>query len=324
MNRQRWLLPARVIILTLLSLSALAKNEMVVVVPVANMYSKPSDKVDVVSQAIYASNVKLLEARGEWSWIETADHYRGWTPSRYLRIILTGNGYATAGSIVQVDSLFASVYSEPDVTKHKPVVTIPFEVRLEVIAENPAPLQGAQGTHPGWIHVRLPVLTNAWIQAGDVAMDPKPLSIGQAIELAKRFVGLPYLWGGRSSFGFDCSGFTQMLVRARGIEMPRDADKQAAWSGVARVERKDLQPGDLLFFGSSAKNITHTGMYVGDGQFIHDSTGGRPTVQIGSLNDEPWTRILVACRRVRAMQRSEGGAELRDRVKRPGLSNRLK
>ena len=157
--------------------------------------------------------------------------------------------------------------------------------------------------HQGWIHVRLPVLTNAWIQAGDVEMDPKPLSIGQSIELAKRFVGLPYLWGGRSSFGFDCSGFTQMLVRARGMEMPRDADKQAAWSGVTRVERKDLEPGDLLFFGSSVKDITHTGMYIGDGQFIHDSTNDHPTVQIGRLDDEPWRRILVACRRVKPIQR---------------------
>jgi hypothetical protein len=323
MNRQRLLLPARVILLILLSRSALAKNEIpVVVVPVANMYSKPTDKADVVSQAIYASNVKLLEARGEWSRIETADHYRGWTPSRYLRIILTGNGYATAGSIVQVESLFANVYSEPDVTKHRPVVTIPFEVKLEVVEEN-ATLKGTQGTPQGWIHVRLPVLTNAWIQAGDVAMDPMPVSIGQSIELAKRFVGLPYLWGGRSSFGFDCSGFTQMLVRARGIEMPRDADKQAAWSGVARVERKDLEPGDLLFFGSSAKDITHTGMYIGDGQFIHDSTSGHPTVQIGRLDEEPWTRILVACRRVKPIQRSSRRAELRDQVRGPGLSKRV-
>jgi cell wall-associated NlpC family hydrolase len=143
-------------------------------------------------------------------------------------------------------------------------------------------------------------MTNAWIQAGDVAADPKPLNIAQSIELAKRFVGLPYLWGGRSSFGFDCSGFTQMLVRARGLEMPRDADKQAAWSGVARVERKDLQPGDLLFFGASEKSITHTGMYIGDGQIIQATTNDHPVVQISRLDDQPWSGILVACRRVKA------------------------
>src|SRR6266704_2582667 len=92
MNRQQWLSFAHVVLLIAFSLSALAKNGMqVVVVPVANMYSKPTEKADVVSQAIYGSNVKLLEARGEWSKIQTPDHYKGWTPSRYLRIILTGD-----------------------------------------------------------------------------------------------------------------------------------------------------------------------------------------------------------------------------------------
>ncbi len=90
-----------------------------------------------------------------------------------------------------------------------------------------------------------------------------------------------------------------MLVRSRGKIMPRDADKQAAWTGVTAVERKDLQPGDLLFFGASAKNITHTGMFIGDGQFIHDTTNGHPVVQISRLDDEPWTHLLVASRRVK-------------------------
>jgi cell wall-associated NlpC family hydrolase len=302
MNRQRWLPWAHVVILIIASCSAFAKNGMqVVVVPVANMYSKPTEKADVVSQAIYGSNVKLLEARGEWSRIQTPDHYKGWTPSRYLRIILTGDGYATAGPTVQVESLFANIYAEPDVTRHKPVVTIPFEAKLEVVPDDLKRTgKGHPESHEGWLHVRLAGMTLAWIQAGDTATDPKPLTILESIELAKRFLGVPYLWGGGSSYGYDCSGFTQMLVRARGFNMPRDADQQAAWSGAARVGRKDLQAGDLLFFGSSGKDITHTGMYIGDGQFIHDSTNGHPVVQISRLDDEPWIHLLVACRRVKA------------------------
>ena len=84
--------------------------------------------------------------------------------------------------------------------------------------------------------------------------------------------------------------------------MPRDADLQAAWSGMASIERADLQPGDLLFFGSSLKDISHTAMYIGDGQFIHDTTNGHPVVQISRLDDQPWTRLLVACRRVKTPQ----------------------
>jgi gamma-D-glutamyl-L-lysine dipeptidyl-peptidase len=277
----------------LIAPSASAKNSMqVVVVPVANMYSAPSDKSDVVSQAIYGSNVILLAARGEWSKIQTDDHYKGWTPSRYLRLIQSGAGYAMSGATVQVESLFANVYREADVTRHKPAVTIPFAVRLEVIAEG-------KGKDEGWIQVRLPDKRSAWIQSADVVSDPKPLSIAESIELAKRFLGLPYLWGGRSSYGFDCSGFTQMLVRARGVNLPRDADQQAAWKTVAKVERNDLEPGDLLFFGSSPAKITHTGMYIGDSQFIQASTNGHPVVQISRLDDQPWTGLLVACRRVK-------------------------
>jgi gamma-D-glutamyl-L-lysine dipeptidyl-peptidase len=287
-----------VVLAACLSSSAAVSRTQVVVVPVADMYSAPSVQAAVVSQAIYGSNVLLLVARGEWSRIETTeDHYKGWTRSRYLRIVQSGKGYAAAGPTVQVESLFANVYREPDITKHQPVITIPFGSKLEVVADG-------TGANQGWLQVRLPDLTTAWIQQGDVISDPKPLSIDESVVLAKRFLGLPYLWGGRSSFGFDCSGFTQMLVRARGINMPRDADQQAAWKGVIAVDRKDLRPGDLLFFGSSAKNITHTAMYIGDGQFIQATTNGHPVVQISRLDDEPWTHFLVTCRRVRAQSGS--------------------
>lgn len=277
----------------------------IVVVPVTNMYSGPSDNSDVVSQAIYGSNVTLITARGEWSRIQTADHYKGWVPSRHLRLVQNGTGYATTGTILQVESLFANVYREPDVTRHKPVLTVPYETRLEVIPDaandetKEVKDKNVQVKKEDWLQVRLPDKRSAWIQSSDVLLDPKPRSIAESIELGKRFQGIPYLWGGTSSFGFDCSGFTQMLVRARGIIMPRDADKQAAWSGVVAVERANLQPGDLLFFGSSPRNIDHTGMYIGDGQFIQDTTTGHPVVQISRLDDEPWTRLLVACRRVK-------------------------
>jgi gamma-D-glutamyl-L-lysine dipeptidyl-peptidase len=282
-----------VVFVLLITPGLFAKNTaQVVVVSVANMYSAPTDRSDVVSQAIYGSNVTLLQARGEWSKIQTDDQYKGWTPSRYLRLIQSGDGYATSGPIVQVESLFANVYQENDVTRHKPVITLPFAVRLELIDDG-------KGNNGRWLQVRLPDKRSAWIQSSDVVMNPKLLDIPESIELAKRFLGFPYLWGGRSSFGFDCSGFTQMLVRARGINMPRDADLQAAWTGAVPVERGDLQPGDLLFFGSSPTKITHTGMYIGDGQFIHDTTNGHPIVQISRLDDQPWTRLLVACRRLK-------------------------
>jgi gamma-D-glutamyl-L-lysine dipeptidyl-peptidase len=264
----------------------------VVNVPVGNMYSNATDDSDVVSQAILGTNVVTLESRKDWTKIRTPDGYAGWTSAAVLRPLRDSRPYAVSGSTVQVDSLFANLYRETDVTAHRPVVTIPFESRLEVVSEG-------SGDDARWIKVRLPDQSTAWIQNGDVVREPKLLTIAQSIALAKRFLGIPYLWGGRSSFGYDCSGFTQMLVRQRGINMPRDADLQAAWDGVIPIDRKKLQAGDLLFFGSSPANITHTGMFIGNGEFIHDTTHDHPMVQISRLDDEPWTKILVACRRVK-------------------------
>jgi cell wall-associated NlpC family hydrolase len=257
--------------------------------PVANMYSRPSRDADVVSQTIYGANVAVLEEQEGWAHIRTADDYTGWTP---LPALLKGRPYAASGKVAEVASLFAHIYREASVTRHAPLITVPFESKLEVVA-------GAEG-EARWLQVRLPDDRAGWVQVGDISLNPKKLTTSETLEFAKRFLGLPYTWGGTSSYGYDCSGFSQMLGRRRGIGMPRDAQPQADWSGVAPVERKqDLQPGDLLYFGSSDKKITHTGIYMGEGRFINATTHETPMVRIDDLNDPYWTKILVAMRRLK-------------------------
>jgi cell wall-associated NlpC family hydrolase len=266
---------------------------LVVTVPVANLYSAAAADSDVVSQAIYGSNVVLLEEKPPWAKVQTSDHYSGWLSLDEARRLSNSEpAYAGSGEVLQVTSLSANLYRETDVTAHRPLLTVPYETQLELLAKG-------KGDDDRWLQVRLPDGQSAWIQRGDVDANIHPVTINESIQLAKRFMGVTYTWGGRSSFGFDCSGFTQMLVRSRGINMPRDADLQAAWDGVITIERKHLRAGDLLFFGSSPEHIAHTGMFIGHGQFIHDTTNGHPGVQISRLNDQPWSRLLVACRRVK-------------------------
>ena len=260
----------------------------VVVQPVATMYSKPALDADVVSQAIYGANVLVLERREEWARIQTRDEYTGWMPVSHLR---EGQSYATSGRVVEVQSLFAHLYREPDVTRHAPLLTVPFETRLEVVAEPP--------DNDRWLRVRLVDDRSGWVQRADAAFNPKPLTIPEMLTFSKRFLGLPYTWGGTSSYGYDCSGFVQMLCRRREKSLPRDAQPQADWSGSVAVDKKDLAPGDLLYFGSSARHITHTGMYMGNGKFINATTWQTPAVQIDELDDPHWTRLLVAIRRVK-------------------------
>lgn len=265
--------------------------DFVVAKPVIDMYAQPSTDQAVVSQAIYGAGVLSLEQKDHWYKIRTADDYTGWVAASDL-LAVKGSPYALDGNSVEVAALSANIYREPDVTRHAALLTLPWEARLET-----AP--GVAGDNARWLQVRLVDGTTAWVQRGDVSSKPAPLSIDQMLELAHRFLGITYTWGGVSSFGFDCSGFTQMLERQRGIVMPRDAKLQAVWSGVDPVERKDLKPGDLLFFGATAAKITHTGMYLGDGRFIHDTTHDHPGVQISRLDDVPWTSLLVAARRIK-------------------------
>ncbi|HXM42259.1 MAG TPA: C40 family peptidase [Bryobacteraceae bacterium] len=275
-----------------LALLAASAPEAVVLKPAANMYAQPSEDAEVVSQAIYGTNIGLLETRPGWLRVRTPDEYTGWMPAKDLRRLAVGEKpYASGDRVASVESLFANIYREPSVAKRQPLMTVPFETRLEAIAE--------PDQDPRWLAVRLPDDRSGWLQRGDVSFDRQPLSIGAAIELSRRFLGLPYTWGGTSSFGYDCSGFTQMLCRRRGAQIPRDADIQAAWPGAVAVKREDLQPGDLLFFGSAADRITHTGMYIGDGKFINATTWIRPVVQICDLNDAHWTSLLIACRRIK-------------------------
>jgi gamma-D-glutamyl-L-lysine dipeptidyl-peptidase len=263
----------------------------VVAKPVANMYRNASAESDVVSQALYGTGVQALKNVPGWTNIRTADGYTGWVAADDLKM-LNGATYAPAGNAVRIAQLSANIYSEPDVTRHAPLLELPWESRLE-------PAAGKTKNTDLWLEVRLVDGRAAWVQRGDVSEEFSPLSIAQMLQLAHRFLGITYTWGGVSSFGFDCSGFTQMLERQRGIEMPRDADLQAAWSSMVPVERKDLRPGDLLFFGSSMAKITHTGMYLGNGEFIHDTTHDHPGVQISRLDEMPWTRLLVAIRRIK-------------------------
>jgi SH3-like domain-containing protein len=259
--------------------------------PVINMYSNPTAESDVVSQVLYGTGVTLLEKQAGWLHIQTADAYKGWVASADMKP-LDATAYAPDGRSVRVTGMDVNVYREADVTRHAPLLKLPWEARLEL-------LSGSAGESTRWLKVRLADGQTGWVQRGDVSAGSSPLTIDESLKLARKFLGVTYTWGGVSSRGFDCSGFMQMVERQRGIEMPRDADLQAAWSGVVPVDRKDLKPGDLLYFGDGADKITHTGMYLGNGEFIHDTTHDHPGVQISRLDDMPWTKLFVSARRVK-------------------------
>ena len=103
----------------------------------------------------------------------------------------------------------------------------------------------------------------------------------QAVQIAMQYLGVPYVWGGASPNGFDCSGLTMYVYAQLGISLPHYTGAQ--WTAGPHVARNQLQPGDLVFFES---NLGHMGMYIGGGSFIHAPHTG-DVVKISSLSD-PW------------------------------------
>ena len=182
------------------------------------------------------TGVTQLASQNGWYTIRTADNYTGWVLANAV-IGIHKTTYTPDAKTVQVAELSANVYRDPE--------------RNTARSGSAATLGSAARTHPTkpaktgrWIHVTAGRRQHRMGAARrHQRRIPFPLTIRTIIDLARRFLGITYTWGGVSSFGFDCSGFTQMLVRQRGIEMPRDAGLQADWSGVVPVKRAELQPG---------------------------------------------------------------------------------
>jgi len=134
---------------------------------------------------------------------------------------------------------------------------------------------------------------------------------GQASELvvnAMGFLGVPYKRGGNSAeTGFDCSGFVRaMYEQTVGLLLPRRADQQAAATQV--IDKKELQPGDLVFFNTMRRNFSHVGIYVGDNKFIHSPRSGSE-IRVEDMGVAYWKRRFNGARRVTSTEGATSSAQ---------------
>ncbi len=116
----------------------------------------------------------------------------------------------------------------------------------------------------------------------------------ELVRTAQKFIGVPYLWGGESQKGFDCSGLTMVCYRINGLNLPRNSRAQYA-RGVRR-ERAQLKKGDLVFFATQGgRRVTHVGLYLGQGRFIHAPRTGKK-VRVADLSSRYWARVFTGGR----------------------------
>jgi cell wall-associated NlpC family hydrolase len=137
------------------------------------------------------------------------------------------------------------------------------------------------------------------ISPGDypIAATDRPLSDdavrNSIVKSARSYIGVPYAWGGNSRRGIDCSGLTQAVYNLNGFSIPRTSSEQYNRGGA--ISKDSLRPGDLVFFATSSKKVSHVGIYAGNNSFIHAPSKGK-TVTVTSLSDPYFSKTYVGAR----------------------------
>jgi hypothetical protein len=244
----------------------------IVTVSVANLRGTPDHSAELVTQAILGTPVKILKKENGWFLVQTPDSYLGWTTgSEIIRCTKSRSLREIQSERIIFTELAGTCFSQPEIN------SLPVS---DIVAGS---IVTTSGSKNGFREVWLPdgrkgflyqdqcIPLEEWKQS----FPPTPKSI---VGTALKFTGLPYLWGGTSSKGVDCSGFTKTVYFLNGIILQRDASQQALYGELVDTHHNfnNLEFGDLLFFGthktdSTKERISHVAIYIGNGEIIHSS-----------------------------------------------------
>jgi len=241
-------------------------------ISVANLRSNPAHSAELATQATMGTPLKIFKKEGSWYLVQTPDKYLAWVDDGGLEPV--------------TDEKFETWRATPKLIYTKAFGFSYKEARLgsqevsDLVAGSIMELLGEQNQ---FYEVKYPNGDMAFVEKSAAqpysewiaALNPSEENL---IKTSKSLMGLPYLWGGTSPKGVDCSGYTKTIYFLNGIIIPRDASQQVHTGKLVDSTRnfENLIPGDLLFFGrvatdSTAERVVHVGMWIGNNQFIHSS-----------------------------------------------------
>ncbi|HEV8469299.1 MAG TPA: C40 family peptidase [Candidatus Limnocylindria bacterium] len=249
--------------------------------------AEPQSDSELVDQAHWGEHVRALAAQGDWRYVQGEDMYLGWVQAGALR------EFSTYGRNAVVTVVLAPVNERPAPTApligQLPAGTLIPETRYAV--QGSSFLEGSQLVG-GWLEVGIGEgghERSGFLSALDVtplAELPHRFPTGDDyLKTGEAFIGVPYLWGGTTALGIDCSGFVQQVYRLNGVALPRDADQQAMLG--RKVD--EARAGDLMFFGD--QSVTHVALATSAREFIHAPMKGG-AVERGQLGGDRTLRVI--------------------------------